>query len=108
MAYVGLKVSSVEVVNNASFMFIMPLVFIANTFVASDNLPGPLKAFAEWNPVSALAQAVREAFGNTGSLPAPKVWSLEHPVAYTLISVAAILLVFIPLSIRQYGKAASR
>nr|MBA3292083.1 ABC transporter permease [Actinomycetota bacterium] len=33
MAYVGLKVSSVEVVNNASFMFIFPLTFIANTFV---------------------------------------------------------------------------
>ncbi len=108
MAYVGLKVSSVEVVNNASFMFIMPLVFIANTFVPSDNLPGPLRTFAEWNPISALAQAVRELFGNTGSNPPADVWSLQNPVLYTLISVAAILAVFVPLSIRQYGKAAAR
>jgi len=106
MAYVGLKVSSVEVVNNASFMFIFPLTFIANTFVDINRLPGPLKTFAEWNPVSAVAQAVREAFGNTS--PVPEVWSLENPIAYALIWVGIILAVFVPLSVRQYNKAASR
>ncbi|MGH9895829.1 MAG: ABC transporter permease, partial [bacterium] len=105
---VGLKVSSVEVVQNASFMFIFPLTFVANTFVRQDLLPGPLRTFAEWNPVSAVAQAVREAFGNTGTLPEPDVWSLANPVAYTLIWVVIILAVFIPLSVRQYRKATSR
>ncbi|MGH2674513.1 MAG: ABC transporter permease [Actinomycetota bacterium] len=108
MAYVGLKVSSVEVVQNASFMFIFPLTFVANTFVNQADLPGPLRTFAEWNPVSAVAQAVREAFGNTGSLPEPEVWSLAHPVAYTFIWVAIILAIFVPLSVRQYRKATSR
>jgi ABC-2 type transport system permease protein len=106
MAYVGLKVSSVEVVNNASFMFIMPLTFISNAFVRSELMPGPLRVFAEWNPVSAVAQAAREAFGNTGTLPEPQVWSLDNPVAYTLIWIGIILAVFIPLSVRQYKKAA--
>jgi ABC-2 type transport system permease protein len=108
MAYVGLKVSSVEVVQNASFMFIFPMTFIANTFVRSDLLPGPLRVFAEWNPVSAVAQGVREAFGNTGSLPEPQVWSLANPVLYTIIWVGIILAIFVPLSVRQYNKAASR
>ncbi|HYO00125.1 MAG TPA: ABC transporter permease [Actinomycetota bacterium] len=108
MAYVGLKVSSVEVVNNASFMFIMPLVFVSNAFVPSENLPGPLKAFAEWNPVSALARAARVLFGNTGGMPAADVWSMQHPVAYSLICVVGILAIFVPLSIRQYGKTAAR
>ena len=108
MAYVGLKVPSAEVVNNASFMFIFPLTFIANTFVDINFLPGPLKTFAEWNPVSAVAQAVREAFGNTGTIPVPEVWSLENPIAYALIWVGIILAVFVPLSVRQYNKAASR
>ena len=108
LAFVGLKVGKVEVVNNASFMFIFPLTFIANTFVRSDFLPGPLKTFAEWNPVSSVAQAVREAFGNTGNLPRPHVWSLDNPVLYTLIWVGVILAVFIPLSVRQYKRAASR
>ncbi|HEX9891462.1 MAG TPA: ABC transporter permease [Actinomycetota bacterium] len=108
MAYVGLKVSSVEMVNNASFMFIFPLSFIANTFVRSDLLPGPLRVFAEWNPVSAVAQSVREAFGNTGTGPVPDAWSLQNPVLYALIWVGIILAIFVPLSVRQYRKAAAR
>ncbi len=106
MAFVGLKVRSVEVVNNASFMFIFPLTFIANTFVPSQNLPGVLRTFAEWNPVSALAQAAREAFGNAVPYTSTSdAWSLNHPVAYTLLWVAAILAVFVPLSIRQYTRS---
>jgi ABC transporter DrrB family efflux protein len=108
MAYVGLRVSSVEVVNNASFMVIFPLTFISNAFVASNALPGPLETFAEWNPVSAVAQAARVAFGNTGAMPAPDVWSLAHPALYTIIWVAITLAVFIPLSVRHYVKAAAR
>ena len=108
MAYVGLKVSGVEVVQNASFMFIMPMTFIANTFVQVDFLPGPLRTFAEWNPVSTVAQAAREAFGNTGSLGPPDAWSLQNPIAYTLIWVVVIMAVFVPLSVRQYKKTAAR
>ncbi|HEX2051368.1 MAG TPA: ABC transporter permease [Actinomycetota bacterium] len=108
MAYVGLKVASVEVVNNASFMFIFPMTFVADTFVRAELLPGPLQTFAEWNPVSSLARAVRQAFGNTGALPEPDVWSLQNPVLYTLIWVGIILAVFVPLSVRQYNRAAMR
>jgi ABC-2 type transport system permease protein len=108
MAYVGLKVSSVEVVQNASFMFIFPATFIANTFVLSSRLPEPLQTIAEWNPVSSVAQAVREAFGNTGTLPEPTVWPLANPVLYSFIWIGIILAIFIPLSVRQYRKAASR
>jgi ABC-2 type transport system permease protein len=109
MAYFGLKVASLEVFQNASFMFIMPVTFVANTFVRAEALPGPLEVFAEWNPLSAVAQAVREAFGNlpAGS-PPPEVWSLQNPVAYSLIWVAIILAVFVPLSVRQFRKAATR
>ena len=108
MAWVGLKVRAVEVVQNASFLFIFPLSFVAYTFVLAQALPGPLRVFAEWNPVSAVAQAVREAFGNTGTIPTPTVWPLQHPVVYTLIWVALILAIFVPLSIRQFKKAAAR
>jgi ABC-2 type transport system permease protein len=108
MAFVGLKVASVEVVNNASFMVIFPLTFISNAFVQIDRLPGPLETFAEWNPVSAVAQTAREAFGNTGTVPPPDAWSLDHPIAYSIIWVAIILAIFIPLSVRQYNKSASR
>ena len=109
MAYVGLVVPSVEVVNNASFMVIFPITFIANTFVPSDNLPTPLRVFAEWNPVSAVTQAARELFGNIPpGTPDPSVWSLQNPVVYTLIWVVVIVAVFAPLSVRRYEKAARR
>ena len=105
MAYVGLMVPSVEVVNNASFMVIFLLTFVANTFVPADNLPGPLRIFAEWNPVSSVTQAARELFGNIpAGTPEPTVWSLQNPVLYTLLWVAIIIAVFAPLAVRRYRK----
>jgi ABC-2 type transport system permease protein len=109
MAFVGLLVRAPEVVNNASFIVIFPVTFIANTFVSVSNLPGPLKTFAEWNPVSTVTQAARERFGNT--VPGAAVsdaWPLQHPTLYTLIWVVLIIAVFAPVSIRQYQRAASR
>jgi len=108
MAWVGLKVRSVEVVNNASFIFIFPFTFIANTFVPSQNLPTVLRTMAEWNPVSAVAQAAREAFGNAVPYVSNSdAWSLNHPVLYALIWVAGILAVFVPLAVRQYARSTS-
>jgi ABC-type multidrug transport system permease subunit len=98
----------VEVVNNASFMVIFPMTFVANTFVRPELLPGPLQTFAEWNPVSGVAQVAREAFGNTGNLPPPEVWPLANPIPYSLVWIGIILAIFIPLSVRQFNKAATK
>ncbi|MGX1804801.1 ABC transporter permease [Nocardia sp. NPDC055321] len=109
MAVIGLMVRTPEVFNNATFMVIFPLTFLANTFVPLEDLPGPLKVFAEWNPVSALTQATRELFGNTSAaFPPPDAWSMRHPVATTLIWVVVILVVFVPLAVRQYKRSVSR
>lgn len=109
MAWVGLLVPSPEVVNNAAFMVIFPLTFIANTFVPTNNFPAPLKFVANWNPVSSVTQAARDLFGNTPpNAPVPDYWSLQHPVLYTLGWVVLLMLIFVPLSVRQYKKAASR
>ena len=109
MGYLGLIVPSVEVINNASFMVIFPLTFIADTFVPSGNLPTPLRVFAEWNPVSTLTRGVRVLFGNVPpSMPQPDAWSMRNPVLYTLIWMVVILAIFVPLSTRQYNRAASR
>ena len=108
MAYVGLLVPSVEVINNASFIVIMPLTFVSNAFVPTESFSGVLRTFVEWNPVSALTQASRDLFGNTGGQVAPDVWSMQHPVLYTLLWVALILVVFVPLSVRQYRLSTSR
>jgi ABC-2 type transport system permease protein len=108
-AVVGLLIRTPEVFNNASFMVVFPLTFIANTFVDSARLPTVLRVIAEWNPISALTQATREKFGNTSPLmPVSDAWPLQHPVVTTIGWIAVILVVFVPLAIRQYQKTVSR
>ncbi|MGH8927952.1 MAG: ABC transporter permease [Acidimicrobiia bacterium] len=109
MAAVGMAVPSPEVVNNASFMVIMPLTFVSNAFVPSQNLPTPLRIFAEWNPVSAVTQAARNLFGNINPLaPIPDAWSMQHPELYTLIWIGVILAIFVPFSVGLYKRAATK
>ena len=109
MAAVGLSVKSVEVVNNAAFIVIFPLTFIANTFVPTENFPGVLKAFSNWNPVSALALATRQLFGNTNeAFPPPDSWPLQNAILVSVIWILVILVIFVPLAISRYKKAAAR
>lgn len=118
-AYVGLKVRSPEVVNNASFMIIFPVTFLANTFVPSQNMPSVLRQIAGWNPVSAITQSARENFGNLYALKtgqthqqvrdqATYTWALQHPDLYTLIWIVVLLAVFVPLATATYRKAVAK
>ncbi len=109
MAWIGMLVPSPEVVNNASFIVIFPLTFVANTFVPLETLPAPLQTFAEWNPVSSVTQAARELFGNIPpGTPEPTAWPLQHAELYTLIWSALFLVVFVPLANAQYRVSTSR
>jgi ABC-2 type transport system permease protein len=109
MAYVGLLVPSVEVVNNASFIVIMPLTFVSNAFVPQESFDGVLQTFVEWNPVSTVALACRDLFGNIDpSVPIPDSWAMQNPVLYSLLWAVAIVAVFAPLSARQYRLSTSK
>jgi ABC-2 type transport system permease protein len=109
MAILGLLVRTPEVFNNATFIVIFPLTFIANTFVPTQNFPTVLKTIADWNPVSALTQAARNLFGNTSpALGVPAAWPMQHPATYTLIWVVILLVIFVPLSVRMYLRTALR
>lgn len=107
MALVGVLVPSVEVINNASFIVIMPLTFVSNAFVPLESFPPLLRTVVEWNPVSTLTQACRELFGNAS--PAAQVsdaWSMQNPALYTLLCVVVMLLVFAPLATARYRRTA--
>jgi len=108
MALLGLAVSSPEVVNNATFILIFPFTFIANTFVPTQHFPTVLKAISNWNPVSSVTLAARQLFGNTRGQTPPDTWPLHHPALYTLLWAAALVAIFVPLSVRQYKRAAAR
>jgi ABC transporter DrrB family efflux protein len=104
-AAVALALRTPEVFNNVATVMSFPLVFLSNAFVDSTRLPGPLKVIAEWNPVSALVQAVRELFGNTSPrMPVPDIWPLQHAMTASLLWIGLILIVFVPLATRLYKR----
>ena len=109
MAFIGMSVRSPEVINNVSFILLFPLTFVSNAFVPADTLPTPLRIFAEWNPVSALVQAVRELFGNVpAGTPVGDTWMQQNAPATVLIGAAILLVIFVPLAIRKFSRIASR
>jgi ABC-2 type transport system permease protein len=108
-ATVGLSVKSVEVANSAGFIWMFPLTFVSNCFVDINTLAPAVQRLAEWNPMSAFVAAIRELFGNTSAeMPEPDVWPLQNPILASVLWLALILAIFVPLSVRQYKKAASR
>jgi ABC-2 type transport system permease protein len=102
----GSVVSTPEAVQGVAFVAIFPITFVASTFVPTSTLPGVLKTVAEWNPVSSLSNSLRHLFGNPGGqTPPDAVWPLAHPIAYTLLWAAAIVVVCAPLAVSQYRRA---
>ncbi|MBU6227111.1 MAG: ABC transporter permease [Acidobacteria bacterium] len=109
MACLGLMVPTPEVVNNATFIVLFPMTFIANTFVPSDNLPGVLRTVAEWNPVSTLTHAVRVRFGNLpAGTPEPTSWPLQNAMLYSLAWAVLLIVVFAPIATRLYQRTDKR
>jgi ABC-2 type transport system permease protein len=102
----GSLVPTPEGVQGLAFVLIFPLTFVASTFVPTATLPDPLRVIAEWNPVSALAGALRRLFGNPGGIPLPSAsWPLQHAVLYTVIWIVAFVGVCAPLAVRAYQRS---
>lgn len=99
--YIGLSVPTVEVAQQFGFTVLFPLTFLSNAFVPTQTLPGFLRPIAEWNPVSALTAAARKLWGNPNPYAADG-FPAEQPELLTLIWIAVMLVVFVPLAIRKY------
>ncbi len=106
-ATIGLSVRSVEVAQSAGFIWIFPLTFLSNAFVPTATLPPVLRTIADWNPISSVVLAIRELWGNAGSTQGSG-FPAEHPLLLSVLWIAAILAVFVPLSIQKYRRAASK
>lgn len=101
---IGLTARSVEVAQSAGLMWLFPLVFVSNAFVATDTLPSWLQPVADWNPLSGVVAAVRVLFGNPThpAAVAPSSWPAEHPFLHALASVALLTAVFAALALRRF------
>jgi ABC-type multidrug transport system permease subunit len=98
----GLIVRSPDSAQGLVFLIMFPTTFLASTFVPIDGLSPVLRAIASWNPVSTLAAAVRELFGNPTGMPADPVWPLRHAVVVACAWVAVVLAICVPLAIRRF------
>jgi ABC-2 type transport system permease protein/oleandomycin transport system permease protein len=94
-ATVGLVVGDPETAQAAAFPVMAPLVFASSAFVPVSTMPSWLQPFAEHQPVSVTASAVRALMigGPTTSY-----------VLQSLAWCAAILVVFVPVAVRRYRR----
>jgi ABC-2 type transport system permease protein len=97
MALIGLTAGSAEAAQAASFPLMAVLVFASNAFVQTRTMPGPLRAFADHQPVTATVDAAR-ALLNGG----PTAGKVLGSVAWSL----AVVAVFAPLAVRRYRRSA--
>lgn len=104
---VGSLMRSVEAVNGVMFTVLFPVTFLANTFVPTEPMPHWLRVIAEWNPVSSLAQAMRELWGNGPAAAPDAQLPLHHPVLATILWSLALTAVFAPFALRAYTKRTS-
>ena len=108
-ATIGLSVKSVEVAQSAGLIWMFPLTFLSSAFISTNTLPGPLQKIADWNPISSIVLALRDLWGNSAlGQERGHGFPARHPLLLSVIWIAAILLVFLPLSISKYRRAATR
>lgn len=100
--YVGSKMGSVEGVNGVMFTTMFPITFLANTFAPTERMPTVIQVIAEWNPISALVQAMRELWGNQGGFPPPDAWPLQHAIWVSAGWSILISIVIAPLALRAF------
>lgn len=98
-AWLGLMVSSPESANSVGFIAVFPLTFISSAFVPVESMPAGLQWFAEINPVTFVVDAMRSLWLGT-----PAGNSIWGAVAWTV----AIIVVFAPLAVHRYRRAAGR
>jgi ABC-2 type transport system permease protein len=101
-AWLGLLIRNEEAAGQlGSVTFVLPL--LSGAYIPTDGLPGWLRAVADWYPISAVAAAVRDLFGNAAPATGG-AWPVAHPVAGSLLWSSVLLAVFVPLTVRAYAR----
>jgi ABC transporter DrrB family efflux protein len=97
-ALVGLVANTPESANSIGFILIFPLTFISSAFVPTSSMPSWLEAFANVNPFTIFVNAMRALW--LGAPAQNYVWG-------AVVWALAILIVFAPLAVARYRRAAA-
>jgi ABC-2 type transport system permease protein/oleandomycin transport system permease protein len=95
-AFVGLAIGDEESVQAFGLIWLFPVTFLSSAFVPIATMPGWLQAFANNQPVTYTIDAMR-ALALGGPIEA-SLWK-------SLVWLAAIFVVFVPLAVRAYRRA---
>ncbi|WP_019885778.1 ABC transporter permease [Streptomyces purpureus] len=91
----GLTMKTAQAVQGMAMLVLMPLQFGSSVFAPPDSMPGWLKTFTDYNPLSNLADAARNLVN--GGPVAESVWM-------TLGWAVAITVVTAPLAVAKFRK----
>ncbi|WP_338676310.1 ABC transporter permease [Streptomyces sp. SCSIO 30461] len=89
----GVTMKSAQAIQGMGFLVLMPLQFGSSIFSPPSTMPGWLRTFTDYNPMSALADAAR------GLIHGGPV---AHDVWVTLIWSVAITAVMAPIAVRKF------
>jgi ABC transporter DrrB family efflux protein len=103
MATIGLIVKNPEAAQSAVFLPVFPLVFASSVFLPTATMPAWLQAFADHQPITIVANALRGLMLGEGALPPGQTVGGELVAA--LAWIVGITAVFATLSVRVYRRA---
>lgn len=98
MACVGLSVGDPESAQGIGLLVLFPIAFVSSAMVPIQGMPGWMQPIAEWNPVSAVAGALRELFGNPNPAALRDNFPAQNPVLMAIVWSLAIMAVCIPIA----------
>jgi ABC transporter DrrB family efflux protein len=101
-AFTGLAIGDEESVQAFGLIWLFPLTFVSSAFVPIQTMPGWLQAFANNQPVTYTINAMRALAIGSKAAHVP----LEANLLKSLAWLIGIFVVFIPLSVRAYKRAA--
>ncbi len=102
MATIGLLVKNPEATQSAVFLPVFPLVFASSVFLPTATMPDWLRVFADNQPITAVANAIRGLM--LGPQVLPVGLTTGGAVLQALAWVAGITLVFGGLAVRAYRR----
>lgn len=84
-------------------LMVFPFAFVSSAYVPVETMPAPLEAFATYQPLTAMVNAVRIL---TQGAPAERLLghSAEYYVLLSLAWSAVITLVFAPIAVARYWR----
>jgi ABC transporter DrrB family efflux protein len=105
MATLGLAIRNTEAIQAAVYMVVFPLTLTSSVFLPTQTMPGWLQAFADHQPITVIANALRGLMLGQGALPAGHTVTGQALLALTWTT--AIFAVFAPLAVRAYRRSVS-